>query len=188
MTTVVFLQQPDPDWLTLLRSEVFLSTDGYLRLELDLQNLSKQQHPGVEVSLEATKTVSCEQPAGGVAEIDLAFSIAHGVLTLSSGDPQFKEPIERRVTFSVDPCGTTGFSAILGPTGVISAGQIFRIRYRFPPSVPVLDVRNKGLNVSGGLKAGSRLELLSLLRNAGQRRITLVGDNVYPRSKDLEIN
>jgi hypothetical protein len=190
MTPILFLDQPDPDWL-LAESVLWLtSVDQQPRLELTLRNLSAQRHPGADVGFGVMRLFALCAVSSGSAQIDLLFSFARGVLSIASGDPQFSEPIDRKVVFTRNPCGLNGFEADLGPTGAIEAGQIFRIRYRFPIKVSVGNVENhsfRNRDLTTGLNPGSQIDVARLLE-LGNRSVRLSGDRVYPAVNKVEVH
>jgi len=191
MAPVLFLQQPDPDWMTLEKAQWLVTAADHMILELTLHNFSALPHAGVEVNLGGTEHNNCLMADRAFAEIEIRFSFQKGVLTLLSSDPEFGELIRRPFTFEFHPCGTTGFWADLGPTGSIAARQIFRIRYRFPPTIPI----GKVISVGGypvPLSENGQIAFSTLLLIGGGdpfRRqepgegiqVRLDGERVYPQ-------
>jgi hypothetical protein len=172
MSPIVFESQPDPDWTQFADASWQRDSNGALLLDLALQNFGPNSVGG-EIAIGYEFSGGCASGPNTTIEVPVKVSYQQGVLTASSGDPDYPALVERRATLHAERCYTNSLRVSLGRSGALGPGEVRRIRYRFSGDF-VADLAQKLKDI---LPPGALADAFVA---------TIEGSNVFPLSIKIE--
>lgn len=182
MPTIMFLNQPDPDWLIIRQPTWSLNKEKYPRLEVELFNFANATHPGVNLTFrfERHSPILCYPSPPGFATVPVSIYIEKGKVKVASGDPQSPELIIRQASV-VKECGTLTFKGELGPSGAVQGKSALRIRYAFMQRASPIRFKY-GRDIDGSTRKPvlSSLTVSDLFTLPTHREIEVIGERVFP--------
>jgi len=182
MAPIDLLPQASPDWLIVTYADAQRTSNGQLRIDVQVFNPTAIEQQGIDVRLDflGRSTVACNRasPRPPGQQIAVTIELGKGVAKAFTTEPTFgTELVEREARLYPEVCGhQPRFSLALGHTGLVSKG-FNSIRYGFKQDGLVVP-RNVRLYLSS-FDGGQR----DILRWP-QVRVQLDG-HVFPRALPL---
>lgn len=149
MPHIAVLPQAAPDWLILTRSDAQRTSDGHLRVEVQIFSPTTTDQQGIAVAFEfvGESTIACMAPVPRprAQQIAVSIELGKGAAKAFTTEPTFgTELVQRKANLFPESCGNApAFELFAGHTGTLFQG-FNTIRYAFkqgrllvPRSVPL---------------------------------------------------